>query len=73
MTFDPRLIGELRQIVGESQVLTERDLTERYRGDWTGRFIANSTVLVRPADTEQVGGVIRACPDHGQALVVQSQ
>ncbi len=71
MTFDPRLIGELRQIVGEAQVLTERDLTERYRGDWTGRFIANSTVVVRPADTEQVAGVIRACADHGQAVVPQ--
>lgn len=62
----------LRAIVGDAGVLTDPELTNRYRRDWTGRFgTEDATVVVRPADADEVAAVITWCADHDVAVVPQ--
>jgi len=57
--------------VGDAHVLSDPDVTERYRVDWTGRFRADNATVVRPANTEEVAAVVRACRENGVAIVAQ--
>ena len=54
------LIASLRQIVGDAHVLTEGDLTA-YEQDWRRRVHGKALAVVRPATTEQVAAVVKAC------------
>jgi FAD/FMN-containing dehydrogenase len=65
------LEGTLGSIVGENHVLTDPGLTSSYETDWTGRFHGTAAMVVRPATTEQVSAVLRACRAAGVSLVVQ--
>ena len=65
------LRGALADVVGERHVLADADLRSAYERDWTGRFGAEAQLVVRPADTEQVAGVVRACAQAGAAIVPQ--
>lgn len=62
---------ELREIVGARNVLDDPDVTQRYRVDWTGRFAAPPTTVVRPASTDEVAAVLRVCAQDGIAIVPQ--
>ena len=55
------LVGALRSIVGEAHVLVDPDLVAPYAVDWSRRFAGPAVAVVRPADTEQVAAVVRAC------------
>jgi FAD/FMN-containing dehydrogenase len=65
------LFEELRAVVGESHVLVDPDLRAPYETDWTRRFTGTARCVVRPADTGQVAGVVRACVAAGAPIVVQ--
>ena len=67
----PRLITTLVQIVGETHVLTDPALTSSYETDWTGRFGARAALVVRPENTAQVSGVLRACAAAKAKVVIQ--
>ncbi len=72
MNVDPGALAQsLRAIVGESQVLTDPELRRTYEVDWTGRFGAPSAMVVRPAGTDEVAAVLRACGAAGAAVAVQ--
>jgi FAD/FMN-containing dehydrogenase len=62
---------ELAEVVGVEHVLVDPDLTASYESDWTGRFRGRCRLVVRPATTEQVVGVLAACRRAGSAVVVQ--
>src|SRR3954452_4717980 len=62
----------LADVVGERQVLADADLRASYERDWTGRFGGEARLVVRPADTEQVAAVVRACAAAGAAIVPQA-
>src|SRR3954468_8727430 len=61
----------LADVVGERHVLADADLRASYERDWTGRFGGEARLVVRPADTEQVAAVVRACAQAGAAIVPQ--
>src|SRR6201995_3840255 len=61
----------LVQVVGASHVLSDPELTSSYERDYTGRYGGRAHLVVRPADTEQVAGVIAACSQAGAAIVPQ--
>jgi FAD/FMN-containing dehydrogenase len=63
--------ARLRDIVGAPNVLDDPDITERYRVDWTGRFRGGACTVVRPADTDEVAAVVRACRENGVGIVPQ--
>lgn len=67
----PELLDELRAVVGDQHVLTSDDMTEAYRIDWMGRYRADSAVVARPADTDEMVAVVRACARHGRPICPQ--
>jgi FAD/FMN-containing dehydrogenase len=66
---------DLRQalacLVGERHAFDDPELRAPYERDWTGRFGGPARVVVRPADTAEVAGVVRVCADAGAAIVPQ--
>ncbi len=71
MATEPGVIEALRGIVGSQNVLDDPGGTERYRRDFTGRFQAEPTVVVRPESTEQVAAIVKACLEREHAIVPQ--
>jgi FAD/FMN-containing dehydrogenase len=65
------LLERLAGIAGPTQVLTDPALRAPYETDWTRRFTGTARCVVRPADTAQVAGVVRACAEAGVPVVVQ--
>jgi FAD/FMN-containing dehydrogenase len=64
------LVDQLRAIVGASHVLNEGDLTA-YEQDWRKRSRGKSLAVVRPANTQQVADVVKACAAAGTSIVPQ--
>ena len=64
-------LDALTTIVGRGHVLAEPDLRAGYEIDWTRRFGGPAVAVVRPADTAQVGAVVRWAVEHGVVLVPQ--
>jgi len=67
----PALRAELVEVVGAPNLLTDADVVAGYAVDWTGRFTGTTPAVVRPASTDEVAGVVRACAAHGVAVVPQ--
>lgn len=65
------LIQNLRSIVGERNVFTEPAELEPFVVDWRGIYRGTSPAVVRPASTEQVSAVVRACAEAGASIVPQ--
>jgi FAD/FMN-containing dehydrogenase len=65
------LLKALAAVVGADNVLTDPDLRSAYERDWSGRFEGTARAVVRPADTEQVAGVVTACAGAGATVVPQ--
>ena len=65
------LVGELRDVVGERDVIVDADVRATYERDWTGRFGAQALAVVRPASTAEVVGVMRIASRHRVAVVAQ--
>ena len=65
------LIEQLIAIVGAGYVLTAADAMFPYLGDWRGRYRGAARCVVRPATTEEVSAVVRACADAAVAMVPQ--
>lgn len=66
-----RLLGQLRGVVGSTQVLVDADLRAGYERDWTGRYLGTTPAVVRPGSTDEVAAVVRACRAAGRPLVPQ--
>ncbi|WP_119965053.1 FAD-binding oxidoreductase [Simplicispira lacusdiani] len=64
------LIESLRQIVGAAHVLTEGDLSA-WEQDWRRRVRGKALAVVRPASTQEVAGVVKACAAAGAPIVPQ--
>ncbi len=71
------LLDQLRAVVGANHVLTEGDLSA-WEQDWRKRSHGKALAVVRPASTDEVARVVRACaayqtahPRSGLSLVPQ--
>ena len=67
---DP-LAFALAEVVGAAHVLTDADLRAPFETDWTRRFYGRARMVVRPADTAEVAGVLRRCSEAGVPIVPQ--
>jgi FAD/FMN-containing dehydrogenase len=65
------LISELSASVGPDHVLTSPDMCAQYETEPTGRFGGRSVAVVRPASTDEVVDVLRACRRHRASVVPQ--
>jgi FAD/FMN-containing dehydrogenase len=63
--------ARLDAAVGSAQVLTAESDVAPYLTDWRGRYHGRTLAVVRPADTEEVAAVVRACAEHKVAIVPQ--
>jgi FAD/FMN-containing dehydrogenase len=68
---DDVLVRDLAAAVGARHVLIDDDVRAPFEVDWTGRYRGRARAVVRPADSDEVAAVIRACRDHGAAVVPQ--
>jgi FAD/FMN-containing dehydrogenase len=66
-----RLAHDLAAAVGDRHVLLDDDVRAPFEVDWTGRYRGRARAVVRPADAAEVAAVIRACGEHGAAVVPQ--
>ncbi|GAA3048686.1 FAD-binding oxidoreductase [Actinokineospora globicatena] len=66
-----RLIDRLIDVVGAGHVLTDPDVVAGFATDWTGRFTGSARLVVRPADRDEVSGVLKVCHELGIAVVPQ--
>ena len=64
-------VAALRDTVGHRHVLLDEDVRAPFETDWTRRFSGRATAVVRPADSREVAAVLRACGEHGVAVVPQ--
>jgi FAD/FMN-containing dehydrogenase len=71
------LLNQLRQIVSKTHLLVEGDL-QAWEQDWRKRARGQALAVVRPAGTEQVARIVKACatfrqqhPDETLSLVPQ--
>ena len=62
------LIENLKGIVGPNGVLTGDDVSNRSES-WPPMGGCRARAIVRPADTEEVSAVLKACHQQGQAVV----
>ncbi|HQC85488.1 MAG TPA: FAD-binding oxidoreductase, partial [Rhodoferax sp.] len=70
MTANHPLLATLRAIVGDANVLTEGDLSA-WELDWRKRERGHALAVVRPASTDEVAQVIKACAAAGVSMVPQ--
>ena len=64
------MFEKLRAIVGAAHVLTDGDLTA-WEQDWRKRSRGKALAVVRPANTQQVADVVKACAEAGTSIVPQ--
>ena len=65
------LIDTLRRLVGADFCLTDSLEIAPHATDWRGRYSGQPLCVVRPADTEEVAAVVRACVEANVAIVPQ--
>lgn len=73
MTPKGDVLAALSSVVGADHVLSahpDEDLS-RFTTDWTGRFVGTDSLVVRPANHEEVAEVVRICREFGQPIVPQ--
>jgi len=64
--IDSAVRTEFVDIVGSAHVLADPDMRATYEVDWTRRWTGTASVVVRPADTAELSGVLGVC--HRQRL-----
>ncbi|MEG2280979.1 MAG: FAD-binding oxidoreductase [Comamonas sp.] len=68
--MDQQLIATLRGIVGDAHVLTDGDLSA-YEQDWRKRVHGKALAVVRPASTQEVAAVVKACAQAHTPIIAQ--
>jgi FAD/FMN-containing dehydrogenase len=65
------LLDQLKGIVGPKGWTSDPQDMEPLLEDWRGAYKGKTPIVVRPATTDEVVGVVRACADAGVAIVPQ--
>jgi FAD/FMN-containing dehydrogenase len=66
-----QVIAALRAALGADAVLSDSDVPERNRDDWSGLPQTRPLAVLRPRDTQEVATALRICHAHGQPVVPQ--
>jgi FAD/FMN-containing dehydrogenase len=62
------IVSELKAIVGDADVLTGKDASERAT-PWETHQPCQAQAIVRPKSTQQVAAIMQTCFAHGQSVV----
>jgi FAD/FMN-containing dehydrogenase len=66
-----RLLGRLRDRLGERGLLTDPTDTDPYCEDWRRLYHGRTAAVLRPADADEVAAAVRLCVEHRVPLVPQ--
>jgi len=64
-------LARCRDIAGAVHVLTDDADMAPYLTDWRGRFTGRALAVLRPASTQEVAGIVKACAQWRVPLVPQ--
>jgi FAD/FMN-containing dehydrogenase len=65
------LIEHLKSIVGPKGWVTDPDELHPHVTEWRGVYEGRTPLLLRPASTEEVSAIVRACASEGVGIVPQ--
>ncbi|MEX2365945.1 MAG: FAD-binding protein, partial [Pseudohongiellaceae bacterium] len=65
------LLEALAEKVGQQQILTGAQISEKYQHDWSAEPAGLPVAVVRPGSTDEVSAILALCSAHGQKVVVQ--
>ena len=68
--MEHRVIEQLTHIVGKLNVLVDGDLSA-YELDWRKRSRGKALAVARPANTQEVAAIVKACAACGVSIVTQ--
>jgi FAD/FMN-containing dehydrogenase len=68
----PAVLEALRAIVGDKGLILDEHGKQPFVTDWRGEIVGAASVVVRPANTEEVSQVVELCHEHGIAIVPQA-
>jgi FAD/FMN-containing dehydrogenase len=69
MTLPTGFLDRLRQLVGAQNVIVADDDTARYRREERGLMTSICDAVVRPADSDEIASVVKACVDAQVPIV----
>lgn len=65
------LLQELQEVIRDGDILSGRDISERYQHDWSAEAPGVPLAVLRPGSTQEVSSILQICNRHGQKVVVQ--
>ena len=68
--MEHRVIEQLTQIIGKANVLVDGDLSA-YELDWRKRSRGKALAVARPANTQEVAAIVKACAACDVSIVTQ--
>ncbi len=66
------LIEALAEVVGDDQVIVDRESAARYLTEWRGAFKPQAAAIVRPATVDEVARIVTVAKRFDAAIVPQS-
>lgn len=69
--IDADLIERVRAIVGDRGIITDEAGIAPYVTDWRGSYIGKTSLVVRPASTNEVAEVVKLCAQTRTPIVPQ--
>jgi FAD/FMN-containing dehydrogenase len=64
-------LAHCRELIGAEHVLTDDADVSPYLSDWRGRYTGRARAVLRPADPQQVAGLVQLCAAHRVPVVPQ--
>ncbi len=68
---EPAFVTRVQEIVGDRGMVTDAADIAPYVRDWRGNYIGKTSLVVRPANTQEVANVVKLCAETGTAIVPQ--
>jgi FAD/FMN-containing dehydrogenase len=65
------LLARLKAIVGPAGYSVDPDELGPHLVEWRNRFVGKTPLLLKPADTQQVAAIVRACAEAEVGIVAQ--
>lgn len=69
--IEPAFLARAQLIVGDRGMVTDAADIAPYVRDWRGNYVGNSSLVVRPANTQEVADVVKLCAETGTPIVPQ--
>ncbi len=69
--IDVGIVARARGIVGDNGILTDPADIAPYVQDWRGSYIGRSSLVVRPANTQEVADIVKLCAQTRTPIVPQ--